>query len=500
VTDEVERLIRLSHELTERYFDAWRGEMSTLYVSSPLQFNTGISPAEPEWAWQVAPDFDLWGWAPGPIVARPYYAPALVAFFSAGPFSIGVGLGAPRLGWTPLGWGEPCRPWWGPRNFAGRPRWLGWGGPRVTYNQTTINNVNFYQNSRARDGVVVVDRDRFARGPVAGSRVASARWDRMRAVDGALPVRADGARVVGGAERARRPPRAHLDRPVVATRESAVASTRGFQRRPGAPPKPAAQLVPSPRDTRDARDRAVERSRGNARTGTESVAAPPRTTRGGEVRRSDARNRQQDTARVAPSATQAAREAAVRGAQRVAREPELRRPVAPTRSQRSVDRGGESRRQPSQSDMRAARQQSAAPQRAVAAQRSRGPDRALAPQRSPAPQRAATPQRPAVSRAEAPRASREATRRAEQPAPRASRERAVRQPDRVQSRRASREAAAPRVAPSNVAPSQAAAAREAAVQSRGAGAPNPSRVAVERRNAVIAAGSEGEGGRGRGSR
>jgi len=34
-----------------------------------------------------------WGWAPGPVVARPVYAPALVAFFGHGGVSVGVSIG-----------------------------------------------------------------------------------------------------------------------------------------------------------------------------------------------------------------------------------------------------------------------------------------------------------------------------------------------------------------------------------------------------------------------
>ena len=34
-----------------------------------------------------------WGWCPGPIVARPYYSPALVAFYGGGGFSVGVSIG-----------------------------------------------------------------------------------------------------------------------------------------------------------------------------------------------------------------------------------------------------------------------------------------------------------------------------------------------------------------------------------------------------------------------
>jgi hypothetical protein len=59
--------------------------------------------------WVYAGGF--WGWAPGPFYARPYYAPALVAWFGGG-FGFGVGFGG-GFGWCPLGWGEPFIPWYG---------------------------------------------------------------------------------------------------------------------------------------------------------------------------------------------------------------------------------------------------------------------------------------------------------------------------------------------------------------------------------------------------
>lgn len=59
--------------------------------------------------WVYAGGF--WGWAPGPFYARPYYAPALVAWFGGG-FGFGVGFGG-GFGWCPLGWGEPFVPWYG---------------------------------------------------------------------------------------------------------------------------------------------------------------------------------------------------------------------------------------------------------------------------------------------------------------------------------------------------------------------------------------------------
>jgi len=42
-----------------------------------------------------------WGWCPGNYVARPVYAPALVAWFGSGNVSVSVGIG-PSIGWVPL--------------------------------------------------------------------------------------------------------------------------------------------------------------------------------------------------------------------------------------------------------------------------------------------------------------------------------------------------------------------------------------------------------------
>ena len=47
-----------------------------------------------------------WGWLPGPIAVRPYYAPALVVFVGGGSFGAGV------QAWFPLGPGEPFYPWY----------------------------------------------------------------------------------------------------------------------------------------------------------------------------------------------------------------------------------------------------------------------------------------------------------------------------------------------------------------------------------------------------
>jgi hypothetical protein len=53
-----------------------------------------------------------WGWVPGAYVARPVWAPALVAWTGGG-LTIAIGGGGPAYGWVPLGWREPYQPWWG---------------------------------------------------------------------------------------------------------------------------------------------------------------------------------------------------------------------------------------------------------------------------------------------------------------------------------------------------------------------------------------------------
>ena len=54
-----------------------------------------------------------WGWFPGAYVARPLWAPALVAWTGGPGWSMSVTALGPVYGWVPLSWGEPFRPWWG---------------------------------------------------------------------------------------------------------------------------------------------------------------------------------------------------------------------------------------------------------------------------------------------------------------------------------------------------------------------------------------------------
>ncbi|MGA9965586.1 MAG: DUF6600 domain-containing protein [Terriglobales bacterium] len=88
-----------------------------------------------------------WGWAPGPYYARPYYAPALVAWFGGPGFGIGFGFGG-GFGWCPLGWGEPFFPWYGASR--GYFRNVNISNTRIT----NINNItNNYYNNRNGAGL-----------------------------------------------------------------------------------------------------------------------------------------------------------------------------------------------------------------------------------------------------------------------------------------------------------------------------------------------------------
>ena len=197
----------------------------------------------------------FWAWAPGPLVARPVYAPALVAFFGPRP---GLSVGGPVIGWVALGWGEPIIPWWGPVGFIGAPRWLGWGGPRivndVVISHTTVvhaHDVRAYRNARELHGITAVPRDRFGHGPVHRTRVTpdAAHLEPIRGRPDAPAARAS---LVPDPAGGVRPPEGTLRRPVVATRPPEDPA------RPLAPhgiPTPARTppaLVPPPRRASDA--------------------------------------------------------------------------------------------------------------------------------------------------------------------------------------------------------------------------------------------------------
>jgi hypothetical protein len=204
----------------------WSPYSTGRWVYDPYYEWTWVDDAPWGWApyhygrWVYTSGF--WGWAPGPIVAAPVYAPALVAFFGAPGIGVSVSVGAPFVSWCPLGFGEPVIPWWGGAAFVGRPYWGGWGGPRIV-NNVVINNTRFvnanhithFQNFGVRNAVVGLDHDRFRRGGRPG-RVGD--HGNFRPLHGDLGVRPAAQSFMPHEGRGRRPPAQLEHRPIVTTR------------------------------------------------------------------------------------------------------------------------------------------------------------------------------------------------------------------------------------------------------------------------------------------
>ncbi len=170
-----------------------------------------------------------WFWVPGPVVIRPVWAPALVAFVGGGPgfhFSAGVG-----VGWFPLAPGEVYLPGY----HVSRAYVNNVNITNTTVNVTkvtnvyntvivnksrTINNIT-YVNQHVNNGVTVVSHDTFVNArPVAGNvmrvdakEIASAPVSHIAHAE---PIRTS---VIGaGRTVSVRPPAAVINRPVVAVR------------------------------------------------------------------------------------------------------------------------------------------------------------------------------------------------------------------------------------------------------------------------------------------
>ena len=164
-----------------------------------------------------------WSWVPGPVRARPVYAPALVAFIGGGSFSLAITSGsAGSVGWFPLGPRDVYRPSYP----VSRTYFNNINTSNTTVNNTTItniyNNTNVtnvtYVNQRVPGAVIAVPAAAFAQShsvakaaiPVSKEAIAKAPVTPVAAV---APVQTS---VHGGAPRGRRPPAEAQARPVVA--------------------------------------------------------------------------------------------------------------------------------------------------------------------------------------------------------------------------------------------------------------------------------------------
>jgi ferric-dicitrate binding protein FerR (iron transport regulator) len=191
-----------------------------------------------------------WGWVPGPVLVRPVYAPALVAFVGGGGFGIGVGVGP--VGWFPLGPREVFVPWY----RTSRVYVTNVNVTNTRVNVTEVNNVynnvnvnRVYVNQHVTNGVTVVSRDTFVNArPVSQGLVHVDERQLAEAhVVHNIPVQPSRASVIGaGRPATARPPASVVNRPVVGTRMPAPRA--GFAERQTANVRPETPGTPaSPR-------------------------------------------------------------------------------------------------------------------------------------------------------------------------------------------------------------------------------------------------------------
>jgi hypothetical protein len=118
-----------------------------------------------------------WAWAPGQYVARPIYAPALVAWIGGPQVSIGINIGGgPAVGWVPLSPREVYRPAYNVTNIyvtnVNSPyrRWH----PPVQPNQPARTGPIMYTNQGVPGGVTVVSQNVLReRRPISNAVIAS---------------------------------------------------------------------------------------------------------------------------------------------------------------------------------------------------------------------------------------------------------------------------------------------------------------------------------------
>jgi hypothetical protein len=174
-----------------------------------------------------------WGWAPGPYYARPYYAPALVAWFGGPGFGIGFGFGfGGGFGWCPLGFGEPFFPWYGASRGYFR---------NVNISNTHITNINNitnnYYNNRNGSGLYGRNGIGMPRYATTGGLTAVSR----NTLERGLPVAANAARTSPSA--LRNLSSASISRPNASpTRESMLGPKAGL---PAARPSAAVASRPT---------------------------------------------------------------------------------------------------------------------------------------------------------------------------------------------------------------------------------------------------------------
>jgi hypothetical protein len=224
-----------------------------------------------------------WAWCPGPVVVRPYYAPALVAWVGGANWGVGLSFGAGGgVGWFPLGYGEPYVPRYEhSRGYFQNVNVTNTHITNITYvtntyynNTTNITRIK-YVNERVDGAVSAVPRHTFENSRPVDRDIV--RIDRRHLRDASV-VREPDARPsrnselgVHGGNHGARPPAHVFERPVVSRmprpagpdRREDRREDRRDDRRAGGPPegRPADRADRGQGSTRD-RDRSADKNRG----------------------------------------------------------------------------------------------------------------------------------------------------------------------------------------------------------------------------------------------
>ncbi len=175
-----------------------------------------------------------WGWVPGPVRTRAYYAPALVAFVGGNNFQLTISSGnVGGVAWFPLGPREVYRP-----SYPVSRRYFENVNVSNTivnttvinnyYNNTNVTNVT-YANRQVPGAIVAVPTTAFVQSqPVNRSAVRVTREMVASAPVAAVAAVAPTERSVrGAAAQADQPPAKAVERPVVA-RTAPPAAPVGF--------------------------------------------------------------------------------------------------------------------------------------------------------------------------------------------------------------------------------------------------------------------------------
>ena len=195
-----------------------------------------------------------WIWVPGPMVARPVYAPALVAWVGGGGFGLSISLGGREsVGWFPLGPREVYVP-----DYRVSERYV----TNINVTNTVVNRTNVvnvfnnrnaepiaYMNRAAPNGVTVVPHETFVNArPVARDVLNVPERELASApVTREIQIAPERTSVYGAGNRnAPHPQERTMNRPVVINKTPPPAPNHFEQPQITRPDRPANRTVPQP--------------------------------------------------------------------------------------------------------------------------------------------------------------------------------------------------------------------------------------------------------------